>query len=241
MFAAVVMSTLIIGHRGASGHLPENTLPAFEKAIEMGADGIELDIWPDADGVPVVIHDETLSRTTQQEGKVTAMRAADFTPFGIPTYQQALDLAPGKMMIFTELKGECEKNAGAMIEKAVASGVWRHEQLPVIGFDHEQLRRIKTLYPHIRTGATFSRKMLESIPSSQHAAHMIAEARRIGASAINPDFRLTTSEVVEQTHAAGLKVNVWTVNKPADMQAMLALGVDAIMTDFPDILHQQKR
>src|SRR5688500_10081849 len=140
MFAAVVMSTLIIGHRGASGHLPENTLPAFEKAIEMGADGIELDIWPDADGIPVIIHDETLSRTTKHEGRVTAMRAADFAPLGVPAYQQALDLAPGKIVIFTELKGECEENAGAMIEKAVADGKWRYEQLPVIGFDHDQLQ-----------------------------------------------------------------------------------------------------
>lgn len=239
MLAAVVMSTLVIGHRGASGYLPENTLPAFEKAIEMGADGIELDVWPDADGVPVVIHDETLSRTTKQGGKVTASHAADLAPLGVPTYQKALDLAPGKIVIFTELKGECEKNIGAYIEKAVNDGAWRYEQLPVIGFDHEQLKRMKMLYPRIFTGATFSRKMLESVPTAQHAAHMIAEAQRIGARAINPDFRFTSREVVEQAHAAGLKVNVWTVNRPNDMNAMLALGVDAIMTDYPDILYQK--
>lgn len=241
MFAAVVMSTLIIGHRGASGYLPENTLPAFVKALEMGADGIELDIWPDADGLPMVIHDETLSRTTQQSGKVTAMRAADLVPLGIPTYQHALDIAPGKITIFTELKGACEEATGALIEKAVASGTWRYEQLPVIGFDHEQLRRMKALYPHILIGATFSRKMLENIPSAHHADHMVAQAQSIGASAINPDYRLVTSKLVEKAHATGLKVNVWTVNRPDDMEAMLALGVDAIMTDYPDILRQMKQ
>lgn len=238
MLASVfIMSVLIIGHRGASGHMPENTLPAFEKAIEMQADGVELDIWPDATGVPMVIHDESLSRTTRHKGKVTAMRSADLQPLGVPSYAQVLDMAAGKLIIFTELKGPREEHVGKAISDAVATGGWRYDELPVIGFDHEQLKRLKAAYPHIHIGASFSKKMLEHLPRAKQIPYMISKASAMHAVAINPDYHVVDAELVERAHNAGLKVNVWTVNSAKAMDAMLALGVDAIMTDYPDRLH----
>lgn len=228
------MAPLIIGHRGASGYLPENTLAAFEKAIALGADGIELDIWPDASGEPMVIHDESLSRTTRHRGKVTAMPMADLIPLGIPSYRQVLGIAPGKMVVFTELKGQQENRVGEAIYDAAASGAWNYSQLPVIGFDHAQLARLKAVYPEIAIGLSFDKAMLKQVPS---ANHMIAKARELQAAAINPDYHLATKELVDAAHAAGLAVNVWTVNHPKAMQQMIALGVDAIMTDYPDRLH----
>lgn len=233
------MSTLIIGHRGASGHLPENTLPAFEKAIEMQADGVELDIWPDRSGEPVVIHDEDVSRTTKHKGKVTAMLREDLEPLGIPTYAQVLAVAEGKLMVFTELKGSKEDRVGAAIKTAVESGKWSYSQLPVIGFDHAQLGRVKKAYPDIRIGLSFSKKMLESVPADKRVTYMVAKASGMHASGINPQYAEVTKELVEAAHAAGLSVNVWTVNSDAGFDKMLALGVDSIMTDYPDRLHKK--
>jgi glycerophosphoryl diester phosphodiesterase len=237
MLSVILMSALIIGHRGASGHAPENTLPAFQKAIEQHADGIELDIWPDVEGVPTVIHDEELSRTTRHKGKVTAMRRADLEPLGIPSYQQVLDMAQGKLIIFTELKGQQEQKVGEAIEQAVATGGWSYEQLPVIGFNHQQLARLKERYPDISIGLSFGRRTLEVIPAEQRAPYMVAKASSHHADAINPDYDFATAELVQKAHAAGLKVNVWTVNTPEAMDRMLELGVDAIMTDYPDRLY----
>ena len=237
MLSAIVLSALIIGHRGASGHLPENTLPAFAKAIEMGADGIELDVWPDVNGHPVVIHDEDLERTYRQKGKVTGMRVEDLSVLGVPRYEDVLELAKGKLIVFTELKGMHEDKVADAIHRAVSENGWSYDALPVIGFDHDQLERLKDANPAIVTGASFSRKMLEHIPRDKHAAFMVSKASSIHASAINPDYRLVTPEIVEKAHAAGLKVNVWTVNSPAAMDKLLALRVDAIMTDYPDRLH----
>lgn len=237
MFSAIVMSMLIIGHRGASGHAPENTLPAFEKAIEMGADGVELDLWPNALGEPMVIHDDKLERTHRHKGRVTDMRVEDLAPLGIPRYQDVLDMAKGKLVVFTELKGDHEDKVAEAIHRAVAQDGWRYKALPVIGFDHAQLKRLKKAHPDILTGATFSRRMLEGLAPELHAPHMIATAKRLGASAINPDYNLVTPEIVAAAHEAGLAVNVWTVNHPVAMDKMIALGVDSIMTDYPDRLH----
>ncbi|MCH2546417.1 MAG: glycerophosphodiester phosphodiesterase [Alphaproteobacteria bacterium] len=231
------MSILIVGHRGASGHLPENTLPAFEKAIELKADGVELDIWPDADGVPMVIHDEKLSRTTPHKGKVTAMHSDDLIALGVPSYQQVLDLAHDKLIVFTELKGEREDQVGATIAAAVANDGWQYEQLPVISFNHAQLTRLKNEYPDILIGLSFSKRMLNRIPADQHVKHMITQAKSHNAVAINPDYHFVTKALVDAAHAEGLSVNVWTVNTPAAMREMIALSVDAIMTDYPDTLY----
>jgi glycerophosphoryl diester phosphodiesterase len=127
---------------------------------------------------------------------------------------------------------------GQAIHDAVASGVWNYAQLPVIGFDHAQLARVKAAYPDIHIGVSFSKKMLEYVPADKHTPYMVAKASGMHAQAINPDYRLVTQELVESAHAAGLKVNVWTVNNSTAMRNMIALGVDAIMTDYPNRLYE---
>lgn len=231
---ALMVSLMIVGHRGASGHAPENTLPAFQKAIELQAHAVELDVWPDKDGVPVIIHDDSLERTHKVKLLASASSAEELQAHAVPTYEEVLALAKGKLVVFTELKGPAEDTVGDIIDHKVEKEGWTYAQLPVIGFDHAQLRRIKEKHPQILTGATFSRDMLEQIPRNAHADYMISAAKAIGASAINPDFRLITGEVVRQAHKAGLQVNVWTVNSPRDIKTMIAFGVDAIMSDYPD-------
>lgn len=236
MLATIAMSLLIIGHRGASGHLPENTLPAFEKAYEMGADGVELDIWPSRSGTPMVIHDEDLKRTYHQRGKVVDMQDGDLAALGVPRYTDVLEMAKGKLLIFTELKGGEENRVAEAIHHAVEQDGWDYAALPVIGFDHAQLERLKKAHPQLLIGASFSRQMMDPVPQEARVPFMISRASSLGAVAINPDYRLVTPELVERAHDAGLKVNVWTVNSTAAMDKMIALGVDSIMTDFPDRL-----
>lgn len=236
---ALVVSLMIVGHRGASGHAPENTLPAFQKAIELRADAVELDIHSDKDGIPVVVHDGNLKRTANRDVEVTSLSAQELAEYAIPTYEQVLETAKDKLVVFTELKGDSEDAIADIITRKVAEAGWTYEQLPVIGFDHEQLRRVKARNPEILTGATFSRAMLEQIPRDTHADYMISAAKAIGASAINPDFRLVNGDVVRKAHKAGLKVNVWTVNAPRDITTMIAYKVDAIMSDYPDRVYSR--
>ncbi|MBM3617261.1 MAG: glycerophosphodiester phosphodiesterase [Alphaproteobacteria bacterium] len=236
---ALVVSLMIVGHRGASGHAPENTLPAFTKAIELRADAVELDIHSDKDGVPVVVHDGNLKRTANRDVAVSALSAEELAEYAIPSYEQVLDISKDKLVVFTELKGDSEDAVADIITRKVAEEGWTYEQLPVIGFDHEQLKRVKARNPDILIGATFSRSMLEQIPRDTHADFMISAAKAIGASAINPDFRLVNGDVVRKAHKAGLKVNVWTVNAPRDITTMIAFKVDAIMSDYPDRVYSR--
>lgn len=236
---ALMVSLMIVGHRGASGHVPENTLPAFQKAIELRADAVELDIHSDKDGIPVVVHDDSLKRTAKRDVTVASLSAQELEKYDIPTYEQVLEMSKGKLIVFTELKGDSEDAVADIITQKVAEEGWTYEQLPVIGFDHEQLRRVKARNPDIITGATFSRSMLEQIPRDTHADYMISAAKAIGATAINPDYRLVNGEVVRKARKAGLKVNVWTVNSPRDITTMIAFGVDAIMSDYPDRVYSR--
>lgn len=238
MFALMV-SLMIVGHRGASGHAPENTIPSFEKAIELRADAVELDIRSDKNGIPVVIHDASLERTSSVKRDVASFTVEELAKYHVPSYEQALDTAKSKLVVFTELKDASEDAVADIITRKVAEGGWSYDQLPVIGFDHEQLRRVKNRNPDIVTGASFSRSMLEQIPRDTHADYMISAAKSIGASAINPDYRLVNGEVVRRAHKAGLKVNVWTVNSPRDITTMIAYGVDAIMSDYPDRVYSR--
>lgn len=236
---ALMVSLMIVGHRGASGHAPENTLPAFQKAIELRADAVELDIHSDKHGIPVVVHDGNLKRTANRDVAVASLSAQELAEYSIPTYEQVLETAKDKLIVFTELKGDSEDAIADIITRKVAEEGWTYEQLPVIGFDHEQLRRVKARNPDILIGATFSRSMLEQIPRDTHADFMISAAKAMGAYAINPDFRLVNGDVVRKAHKAGLKVNVWTVNSPRDITTMIAFKVDAIMSDYPDRVYSR--
>jgi glycerophosphoryl diester phosphodiesterase len=235
------MPILIVGHRGASGHVPENTLAAFEKAVALKADAVELDVWPDKNGVPVVIHDASLARTAGVKNDVHSMTAEELARYHVPSLDKVLTLVQGKLTVFIELKGKTENTVAEVIHRKAEQG-WNYGQLVVIGFDHDQLKRLKTAHPAIKTGVSFSREMLEKVPRSAQADHMIDAAKSVAASAINPDYRLVNAETVRKAHEAGLKVNVWTVNAPRDIKAMIAFNVDAIISDYPDrvyaLLHE---
>lgn len=221
---------LKIGHRGACGHEPENTLRSFRRAMELGVDGVELDVHICASGEPVVIHDETLERTTNGTGRVALKALAELKTFDagkgerIPTLQEAINLIDRKIRIFIELKDD---NAVApvvkLIERSVKKG-WKYEQLMIIAFNHHLLLAAKKLNPDIQTGA-----LLVGIPATYAQCAVDAKAQ-----AINPAVGFVNKAFVDDAHRRGLKVFCWTVNTPVQIAKARQAGVDGIMGDYPD-------
>ena len=222
---------LVTGHRGASGTVPENTLGAFKRALELGADAIELDVHRTKDGQMVVIHDDTVNRTTNGRGAVAEMTFEQIrtlrTENGeqVPTLQEVFDLVAGKATIFVEIKSPGTDAVAPLIHGAVKKGQFIYAQLPVISFNHPLLGTLKQANPDILTGATFDK---------DDCKNMVARAEAIGASAINPHHSKADAATVEAAHKAGLAVNVWTVNEHDDIRRVIKAGVDAVMSDFPD-------
>jgi glycerophosphoryl diester phosphodiesterase len=223
---------LNIAHRGASGEFPENTLAAFAAAIDAGAQMCELDVQLSADGVAVVIHDDTVDRTTDGRGAVASMSLAElrrldagrkfgarFAGTAIPTLDEVFNLAKGKCGLNVELKG-------AGVEGEVCRLVRGHNAIGntiVSSFDWDALAAVRSLEPALRLGVLADRAV----------GAMMEAARRLRAVSINPRYELVTAAIVKRAHDAGLKVFVWTIDKPARMRRMIAMGVDGIMTNYP--------
>ena len=221
---------LCFGHRGARGHEPENTLRSVRKALELGADGIEVDVYF-ADGQLVVIHDRTLGRTTNGSGFVTRksfayLRSLDAGLGGhIPTLAEVFDTVDHHAVINVELKGpRTAAPVVTLIDEYVRHRGWRYDEFLVSAFDHSQLREAKKLQPEIRLGA-----LIEKIPRG-----LAAFAEQLGAWSINPSKECVTAELVADAHRRGLKVFVFTVNKPKDITRMARLGVDGVFSDYPE-------
>ncbi|MDX2073905.1 MAG: glycerophosphodiester phosphodiesterase family protein [Alphaproteobacteria bacterium] len=219
------------GHRGACGHAPENTLASFRRAIEMGVDGIEFDIQLSKDGEPVVIHDESLERTTSGSGNVADFTYAELQKFDagngekIPHLNDVFALADKRCELLIELKCDAVAVVEKIIRAQVAKG-WKYEQLPVLSFNHFWLQDIRRINPEILTCASF-----EAIPVS-----LAAIGSEAGAGIIGPYVGAITQALVDDAHARGMKVVTWTANTPEQIAAAKALGVDGIISDYPERL-----
>lgn len=215
-------------------------MAAFEKAIELGADVIELDLHVSCDGDLVVIHDETLDRTTDGQGPVHVRSLQElkrldagrwfgegFAGQRIPTLVEVLDRFAGKVPLALEVKAGSAFFHG--IEERVVSVLRERQvmsQVAVASFDHYALLRLKELEPCLRTAA-----LLVGRPVS-----MSALAGPSKADAMALEFSLVTKTEVDACRAAGLQCVVWVVNEPAQMRYFIDLGVDGIITDRPDLL-----
>jgi len=215
-------------HRGASGYAPENTLEAFSLAIAQGADGIELDVHLSADGHAVVIHDETVDRTSDGLGLVADLPLAALKALGIPSLKETLQLlAPTRLELNIELKNDCEPYPG--LEECCVELVDRarmRERVWFSSFNHQSLQRIKSIDASLRCGALYSQALCEPR----------ACARALGIEALHP--RHTTlrgaEAFVAACHADGLRVHAWTVNAARTVRMLARASVDAVITDYPD-------
>jgi glycerophosphoryl diester phosphodiesterase len=242
------MGVLNIAHRGASGHYPENTLMAFNQAITMGADMVELDVHLTKDGEPVVIHDETLERTTNGKGKVLyhtlqelkkldagAWYKPEFMGECIPTLEEVLESVKGRARINIEIKNGPIYYQG--IEEKVLSVLSRHnllDQVVISSFDHECLKKIKEMTPNLATGSLIKLGVL-------YVARLIKPekiAQSVGANGLHVCKSYVTPDLVQRAKEHGLNVIVWTVNELEQMRSFIEMGVDGIVTNFPDKLKE---
>jgi glycerophosphoryl diester phosphodiesterase len=222
---------LKIGHRGAKGNEPENTLVSFEKAIEMGADGIELDVHLSIDGHLVVIHDETIDRTTNGKGAVNQLTLDELKSvrinenFEISTLEEVLDLVNKSCFVNIELKNQdTAEKVVQLIEHYVSDKKWKNSDFIVSSFDWNALQQVRFLNDTIRIGVLTETDMDLAI----------SFARFMKAEALHPDFQLLTNEYVVAIKEKGILVYPWTVNEIDDIQKMKDFGVDGIITDFLD-------
>jgi len=252
--------TKVWAHRGASGYAPENTMPAFRLAWELGADGIELDVQLTKDGVPVVIHDETVNRTTDGTGYVKDFTLEElkklnankqFPNYGrveISTLAEVYEFISGtdmtvnvelKTNVFSypgieekllELAADVRRNAGEEAKTEAKGGFGALYEEPFCdrivysSFNHYSVKKIKELAPDAKIAFLYTDGFM----------NVAKYADIYNGYAVHPSVRgVRNTPVVEEAHAKGIRVHVWTVNEEADKEEMTRLGVDAIITNYP--------
>lgn len=224
---------LKIGHRGAPPVMPENTISSFRKAIALGADGIELDVHLCKSSEPVVIHDDTVERTTDGKGKVSDFTLAELRELHIargehiPTLKEVLEALGDDIYCFVEVKTvDAALPTAELISSYVKKG-WQGEKLYLVSFKLTALQAAIKEFPQLRIGASFE---------EQFEHDDIIKAKKLGAHTILPDHCLLTPQHVETAHELGMKVFTWTVNEPSNIRRASAMQVDGIITDYLDRL-----
>ena len=213
----------IIGHRGARAVQPENTITALKEGMKC-ADFVEIDIHLTKDGVPVVLHDATLDRTTDGSGPVGGMTLCELREFNagdghpIPTLQEVCDLCFPSCGVVTEIKERgSEEAVCAILENHDAASLW------VVSFHKESIMKVKGLLPRVKTG----------IICSIDCSDPFSPVREAGADAIVPRSDTVSSEMVCEAHRQGLSVIIWTLNTPAAYLRAWESGADGWVTDEP--------
>ncbi|MBN2639791.1 MAG: hypothetical protein JXR65_11980 [Bacteroidales bacterium] len=222
---------LIVAHRGASGTQPENTLASFQKALDADATAIELDVHVCRSGELVVIHDETVNRTTNGKGKVADLTLAELQNLDagngekIPTLQEVFDLVQGKAQINIELKGKhTAKPVADLIRQNSIENIWHTEDFLISSFNHKELKRFHKLLPEVRIGILYNYRPF----------FFRTKARKLNAFSINLSTKVVKAKRVERIHKNGQQVWVYTVNDHQTFERVSDTGTDAVFTNFPE-------
>ena len=233
--------TKVWAHRGASGYAPENTLDAFRKAVEMGADGIELDVQMTKDGELVVIHDETINRVSNGKGWVKDYTYEELKKFNfnkthleytkeeIPTLEQVyLLIKPTNLTINVEIKTGIVFYPG--IEERVLELTERlgmKERVIYSSFNHYTIRKIKELDPQAKTGMLYEDGIIDAV---DYACDVVK------ADALHPaGYNVFYPGFLEHCRERKRLLHVWTINEEKHMRMLCEAGVDALITNYPDI------
>lgn len=235
---------LRIGHRGAAGLCPENTFASFDKAVQSGMEYIEMDVQMTKDGLLAIIHDPTLKRTTNGYGKVADFTLKEiqsldagswyhskFSGERIPSFTEFLDTYAGKIGLLIELKNPTLYPG---IEEKVANelrirGLDEKDQIIIQSFEQNSMKKFHRLMPSIPIGVLV-RNNGKGITTN--------DLRNIAqfATFVNPKITMVNKRLVKKIHQEGLKILVWTVRNKKEAQRLQQLGVDGIITDFPECL-----
>lgn len=227
----------IIAHRGGRKWAPENTMAGFRKSIEAGVYGIELDIHRCKTGELVVIHDESLQRTTDGSGLIKdkswdelknlsagAWYGKEFTQERLPLLSEVLSLIDGKLVLNIEIKNAPIEYAGIEDDLLKLLSSYKYpDKIVISSFDHEVLRRLHEKDKSYKV-AFLGECIFIDLPGY---------AKQVGAEAWNPYFGELRTDAVKEAHKAKLEVNAWTVNDKEQWQSMMEMGVDGIITDDP--------
>lgn len=232
-----------VAHRGATAYSPENTIAAFDLAVDMKADYIEIDVQRSKDGELVLIHDTTVDRTTDGTGKVgdltlEQLRSLDagswkgeqFAGEPIPTFEEILDLYRGKVGILIELKapelypGIEEQVAAALIERNLDKP--QNEKIIIQSFNFESMKKMDQLLPQVPIGVLTSNRADTTLEALQEFSTY--------ADWFNPSYGIVTEELVNQVHSLGMQIGSWTVRSQEAADFLFEMGVDAIISDYPD-------
>src|SRR5687768_5664886 len=245
-------SPLIIAHRGESVHAPENTMAAFRKAVEAGAEGVEFDVRLSKDGIPVVIHDATLARTTGINGRVGDMTAdrlshmdagswfnashpararMEFAAEGVPSLRSVLELfASLQGPIYVELKCETEDEVTPLVdavsEVVKVSGL--QEKIIVGSFRLGVLQYVRTVLPGVQTAALFAPKIMRLLRKEKY---LIDIAREFGADHLSIHKSLVSRKLARKAEKHGMPVTVWTVNASRWIPRAAKQGLYAVITN----------
>lgn len=237
----------VIAHRGTSGRFPENTLPAFEHAIHVGADSIEFDVVSTADGEVVVSHDTSVDRCTDGTGKIRMLTLEQIRQFDagvrfdesfaglrIPTLDKTLDFFEAySVRLSIEIKGDDTAEYLATARRTVEMLLRRGmvQRVLMTAFNAECLRAIKLWEPTLATGLD---------PDHQDGTYtpweLCQQVMRCGANFLLHRHETLTPDIIDEAHQHGFSLWTWTPNTAADMRRVIDMGTDAIMTDYPDVL-----
>ena len=222
---------LVIGHRGAKGHIAENTLPSIAKAIELGVDGVEIDIFKCASGELVVFHDKTLEKLTNATGYIEDLELDSIqqikvlNDYTIPTLSEVLNLINGRIFVNIELKASSTAlKTDELLKTYLGSKNWSSEKVLISSFNWDELKIFREINHEIPIAILTEDDPLDAIPIG-------IELKAI---AINPDYKTLNSDNIRKIKKAGFKIYPWTVNKIEDITLIKSLGVDGIITDFPE-------
>ena len=247
------MTPLIYAHRGGAALRPENTIAAFDHGLACGAEGLEFDVHLSRDGIVVIHHDDTLERTTNGRGPLAALTASELAaldagyhfededdtgfPFrgqgiGVPTLREVLGRYP-RAQVIIEMKVGGEQLARRVVDEVRAAGAV--DRVAIGSFYPDAIEAVRRCEPAIATGAAKE--------ETRWALYRSWIGLGIGATPYRefqvPEWAgytpIVTRRFVKAAHRAGIPVKVWTVNGPEDMRRLVAIGVDALITDRPDV------
>ncbi|WP_242527903.1 glycerophosphodiester phosphodiesterase [Allomuricauda sp. CAU 1633] len=225
---------LVIGHRGAMGHETENTLVSIKKAMDLGVDMVEIDVFRIDSGEIAVFHDRTVDRLTNGSGMIE-----DYNMFAmrqlvvegghrIPILQDVLKLINNQVALNIELKGyKTADKVNQIVSYYISDRGWSPDNIIISSFIWDELREMRKINPEVKIAVLTEEDPLQAIEV----------AKELNAVAINPNYTTLTQENTDKIHDEDLKVYTWTVNEPEDIQRMKDFGVDGIITNYPERAH----
>ena len=225
---------LVISHAACAGHAPENTLAGLRLALHMGADAIEVDVHLSADGIPILMHDDSVDRTTDGRGTVASLTLAELrkldagarSPFEafrgqkVPTLTEALELTRGRALLIIEIKPPDIEEVVLEVVRQTGALDWAM----IWSFHPSVVGEVRRREPRLPAGL-LTHSLSDAIAQ---------QALELGAQGTGVYFQNLTEELVRLAHRKALAVHAWTADRPPDMRRLAAAGVDGIVTNFPD-------